>query len=209
MTNRLFRASMILGLAVAVAACGLGSKTDKPATSDVKSDSTAAPSSSAASSATTEPTELSSEGGRFSVTFPSGFSKAQESTMPLETAVGKLDMKVYTATKGQGSVFMAAYIDYPENAFAAGTEKMLDGAREGALKNLNGQVDHQEEVTLDGNPGRSMTFTGKTGGMDVYGRVDYYIVKPRLYQILFLSQDKAMVEDAGITEAFGTFKLTK
>ncbi len=129
--------------------------------------------------------------------------------MPLETAVGKLDMKVFTATKGQGSVFMTAYIDYPENAFEAGTEKMLDGAREGALKNLNGKVDRQESVTLDGNPGRSMTFTGKTGGMDVYGRVDYYIVKPRLYQILFLSQDKAMVEDASITTAFGTFKITK
>ncbi len=156
-----------------------------------------------------EGTLLESKEGRFSVRIPEGFSSPEESTMPLETAVGKLDMEVFTATQGESSVFMAAYIDYPESAFEAGIPAMLDGAREGALKNLHGKVLSQKSTSLLGHPGRSMKFVGKTGGMRVYGRVDYFIARPRLYQVLFLSSAKAMVEDPTVTAAFKTFTITQ
>ncbi len=152
---------------------------------------------------------LESEEGRFSVRIPEGFSNPTESTMPIEMTFGNIDMKAFTATKGQGSVFMTAYIDYPDSTFAAGTEKMLDGAREGALKNLHGKILSQKSTSLLGHPGRSMKFVGKTDGMRVHGRVDYFIVRPRLYQVLFLTTAKAMVEARTITSAFATFTITQ
>lgn len=155
-----------------------------------------------------EGTLLESEEGRFSVRIPVGFSSPEESTVPLETAVGKLDMKVFTAVKGAGAVIMAAYIDYPEEAFAAGTEKMLDGARDGALKNLNGKLSSQKSITLLGHPGRSITFSGTSAGTKLFGRVDYFIVKPRLYQLLYISQKKADVGTTAIKNAFSSFTLT-
>jgi hypothetical protein len=208
MTNRFFRATLILGLAVALASCG--GKGDKPATTGDSKD-TAASADKAHESTAGEAggMELASDQGEFSVKIPEGFSNPEESTMPLETAAGKLNMKVFTSSKGEGAVFMTAYIDYPDSAFRNGEETMLDGAREGALKNLNGQVVRQESKTLDGNPGRSVTFTGKSGATDVFGRVDYYLVKPRLYQVLFLSQTKEMVDDPGISASFDSFKLKK
>lgn len=205
MTKRFSRAIILFGLAIVVAACG-GGKDNKPADAEKKDTSGSASSSSTEAA---KGMELASADGRFKVMIPEGFANPQESTMPLTTAVGTLNMKVFTAAKGDAAVFMTAYVDYPEEAFANGTDVMLDGAREGAMKNLNGTVDRQESITLDGNPGRSVTFSGKSQGIDVYGRVDYYIAKPRLYQILYLSQSKDGLDDESIKNGFSSFAITK
>ncbi|MBS1911721.1 MAG: hypothetical protein JST22_07030 [Bacteroidetes bacterium] len=154
-------------------------------------------------------TPFQSKDGRFSFTFPDGFSEPSPSTMPLETAVGNLKMKVFTSTKGSGSVFLAAYIDYPKKAFTEGTEVMLDGAENGAMENLGGTVDTKHSIAIDGNPGRSLVFHGNNKGTDIFGRVDYYIVKPRLYQILYLTDSQENLTDDNITNAFSSFALTK
>ncbi|MBS1911712.1 MAG: hypothetical protein JST22_06985 [Bacteroidetes bacterium] len=207
MIQRIVHAVLLFGLAAVIVSCGDKTKGKAPdASTDKKTGASAA-----TDVASSGGTEFTSKEGKFTVKYPDGFtmSSNSESTMPLETAVGKLDMKVNTAMKGAGEVMMTAYIDYPDKAFDAGIPVMLDGAQDGAMKNLGGTVEHREDITLDGNPGRSLTFSGKSSGTDVYGRVDYYIVKPRLYQILYLSDKKDGVSSDPVKAAFSSFKLNK
>lgn len=153
--------------------------------------------------------ELESDKGRFTVTIPAGYSYPEETTMPLNTAVGNLDMQVFTATKGNNAVFMVAYVDYPDEAFAKGTGTMLDGARDGAMRNLSGKVEREVHVAMDDHPGRSVTFTGKSQGMKLYGRVDYYLANKRLYQVLYLSNTKSDVQETNIQRCFASFAVAK
>src|SRR5689334_14368167 len=136
MNNRLIRATLAFALASTLIV-GCGSK-DKPASGDTKkSDSgstTKGTDTSAGGAATT-----SSDGG-FSISLPEGYSTPTETTMPLATKAGNLNMKVRTSTKGDEAIFMTAYVDYPDSAFAAGTDVMLDGAQQGAMTNLSGTV---------------------------------------------------------------------
>ena len=152
--------------------------------------------------------ELASDEGHFRVVLPSGFSNPVASTLPISTARGTLDMQVYTSAKGTNAVFLIGYIDYPDQAFEQSTTTMLDGARDGALRNLNAKLSSQKDVKLMGYPGRTITFAGTSEGQKLYGRVDYYIVKPRLFQVLYLSSKKKDVADKNIKDAFASFAFT-
>jgi len=182
-----------------IAACGDKSQDTKPGDT-----------SAATGTGSTQPPEgvdLGSSQGRFNVKFPPGFTNPQEGTKEVETPAGKLMMTIYTSAQDTTSAYMVAYLDYPEEAFNAGIEAMLDGAREGALKNMSATLEKQESVTLSGHPGRSMTFNGTSQGRPVYGRIDYYIAKPRLYQILFLTSNKEQVSSPEITACFSSFAI--
>lgn len=152
---------------------------------------------------------IESKPGRFSMRLPEGFSEAEESTIPVETIVGNIDMEAYLSMRGEGSMFMAAYADYPDSAFNAGTEPILDGAREGALESLNGKIISSKNLSLLGYPGRSLTFRGRSAGMTVYGRIDYYLVRPRVYLVLYVDRRRGAVKDRKIAAAFNSFTITQ
>lgn len=151
--------------------------------------------------------ELNSQEGRFSVEFPAGFTDPAENVVEVEIPGGTLPMTMYTASKGATSAYLVAFLDYPEESFEQGIESMLDGAREGALKNMNATLESQKSITLNGHPGRSITFAGFSGEQRVYGRIDYFIAKPRLYQVLYLTSSKTKVNAPEITACFESFTI--
>jgi hypothetical protein len=205
MIDRIIRTMAYVALSAIVVACGDNAGDTKTADSTATSDT-----ASSSSTSETKGTELASSEGGFNVMMPPGFTNPQQSTQMLSTPVGPVNMTLFTSTEDTNSAFMVAYLDYPESAFEGSKiEAMLDGARDSALSSLNATLDKQENVTLDGNPGRSMTFTGSAEGREVYGRIDYFIAQPRLYQILFITGAKDRLGAEKIQNSFSSFKIKK
>jgi hypothetical protein len=152
---------------------------------------------------------LGSKEGRFSIYFPEGFTTPMQDTMEMETPAGKLPVTLYMAQQDTTSAYIVAYSDYPGHAFDAGVEAMLNSAPEAALKTYNGIVEKRSNVTLNGHTGRSLVFRGTVENRTVFGRADYFIVKPRIYEILFLTSDSARVTSPEITAGFNSFTFER
>jgi len=129
--------------------------------------------------------EFSSEAGGFSISTPAIFEENQQS---LNTPAGPIDVYTFTVEENNAD-YIVAYSDYPsEMVEATDPEAMLDGNRDGALRNLQGEVLSEETVSIDGNPGRSLTidaFNAEGEPSIIDFRI--FLVDNRLYQIIVVS----------------------
>jgi hypothetical protein len=196
-------------LAVTLVACGDKGKSDGAKDSTAGSSTGADTTSSSTEASGGNPGEMvKSEAGGFTAQLPEGFPQANESTTKVPTAVGNLDMVTYMATNTNAAC-MIAYADYPSKAFAkTDLEVMLDSTRSGAMQKINGEVTKEEKITLNGHPGRSVYFSGSSSGQTLHGRFDYYIVKPRLYQVGYMSAEKGDLESPSVAAFFKSFALS-
>ncbi|MHC4607039.1 MAG: hypothetical protein ACYTAF_08875 [Planctomycetota bacterium] len=152
---------------------------------------------------------VASSEGRFHVTLPPGFPRPEVSRDTVPTAVGDVKMIMFVSEKGS-SACMVSYNDYPAGVFEkADTKKMLDGGRDGGLARVSGKLVKEEDYTFEGNPGRRFWFTGTLGDMKVHGRAEALIVKPRLFQVLILAEDKSLIDASGTDAFFASFGLLK
>jgi hypothetical protein len=121
-------------------------------------------------------------GGRFSVEMP---AEPQSRTQQVKTAAGEIPLHLFALESGPLS-YMASYSDYPESIFAASTpQKMLDGARNGAAVNIQGTVESERQISIDGFPARAVVLGDSTGELLLEMRL--ILVERRLYQLGVLS----------------------
>ena len=119
-------------------------------------------------------------------------------------------MHLYTSSKSDGSAFIISYNDYPEHAFVKETPKMMDDIRDAVLGNMDAKLEEQKDFTFEGNPARTLNFSLQSEGHSGYGRLQYFIARPRLYQMIFLALDNQYERDqAAINRTFTSFKLLK
>jgi hypothetical protein len=92
-------------------------------------------------------------GGGFSLEMPGEWTTE---VMNIDTAIGQV--KGYTATVEVGGVgYMSMYIPYPpDRVRGRPITPMLDGARNGAVANVHGQLHSEEQVMVDNHPGRQI-----------------------------------------------------
>jgi hypothetical protein len=153
---------------------------------------------------------LESPEGKFSVVLPDSFPSPELSTKQVATEIGDIAMHLYTSSKSDGSAFIISYNDYPDSAFVKETARMMDDIRDGALGNMDAKLESQKDFTFEGHPARTLNFSLASAGQNGYGRLQYYIVRPRLYQIIFLSLDNQFERDSkAINRTFSSFKLLK
>lgn len=153
-------------------------------------------------------TFTSQEGG-FSVAFPDGYPSPKVDSSDVSTRIGALKMYTFLAERNDAAC-MVAYSDYPEDAFdGASVSALLDSARNGALNNVNGKLIKQKSITINGHPGRSVYFRGKSGGTTIYGRFDYYLVEPRLYQIGYMALRQKSIDTREVKNYFSSFRLAE
>lgn len=133
-----------------------------------------------------EPTEFINEEGNFSVMSP--FS-LEESSQTVDTAAGPIEIHFFMADDGN-SAFMVGYSDYPaEIVDINDPNDMLDGAAEGATANINGTLVSQNNITLDGYPGRELALEGTFDNFNASAKARIYLVGNRLYQVLVISSE--------------------
>ncbi|MBI4412134.1 MAG: hypothetical protein HY541_06600 [Deltaproteobacteria bacterium] len=155
------------------------------------------------------PVVVSSPEGKFTLTLPSGFANPNMESVPVTTDAGQLTMTTYMAEAGRGLV-MFSFLDYPETVFASrSVAQMLDGGRDGALQSMKATLEKQEDFKYEENQGRSIFFNLDDQGKKAYGRIDYLVVKPRLYQVGYLSHDQAEIAKADVQGYFKSFQLMK
>jgi len=146
--------------------------------------------------------EVAPRGGRFTVQMP-GQPKEQKNSV--KTAIGPIEFHMFIYERDPNSDYMVGYNDYPEGMMKkADSDKVLDGARDGAVKNVKGKLESEKKITLDGHPGREFVATAE--GLKVRDR--FYLVNDRLYQIMLVgSNDFITGKDA--EKFLNSFKLTE
>lgn len=123
--------------------------------------------------------EFSSAEGAFTVLMP-GDPEAQVDTV--NTAAGRLDLHSFMVEQGD-RVYGVSYADYPEVAVeGSDPETMLDGARDGAVANVQGTLLSELIISLEGHPGREIKVEVAGGEYTLQARI--FLVDSRLYQIL-------------------------
>jgi len=132
------------------------------------------------SSADDEPEVFTSKEWKFKAKFP---SKPKESSQK----VAGVALTAY-AVEGKDGAYVVGVADLPIPA--GETDKMiqdrLDGARDGAVKNVGGKLQDSKAITLDKKyPGREVSATIAQPKEGIL-RARVYLVGSRLYQVLVI-----------------------
>jgi hypothetical protein len=140
----------------------------------------------------------------FSISMPGKPAKS-DSTVP--SAAGPLPLRMYTLSKGYEGYF-TGYSEYPDIVFTASEpEEILNGAQQGAISNIKGEVTSQRSITIDGHPGREIVGTSPEQNIGFTARV--YLAKPRIYMVVYTQYDKSKPVSADGKKYLDSFKLTK
>lgn len=126
--------------------------------------------------------EYRSEAGNFSVQTPYTLKESSES---LDTQVGEIEIHSFLGERGNESVSVG-YTDYPaELVRVSDPERILDGSRDGAVENVNGELVSETRISLDGYPGRELTISIiAENKQEIVLRGRVFLVENRLYQIM-------------------------
>ena len=99
------------------------------------------------------------ENNQISITFP---KKPEFTTQSVPTAIGKIDMNIasYDASKNGDGNFAFVFISsvYPDSLINSNKKELLPAffrnSIDGAIKNVDGKLISENEVELNGFPGR-------------------------------------------------------
>ncbi len=124
-------------------------------------------------------TEFTSKEGRFSVSMP-GEPGKQTDNIP--TAVGSIETHIFMVEKSN-IAYMVAYSDYPsEMVQQSNPDDVLDGAKKGAMQNIDGKITKEELIAYGEAPAVELYFSAKGGKGK--GQAVIVLSGNRLYQAL-------------------------
>ena len=145
--------------------------------------------------------EFKSTKGQFSLQVP-GTPKEQKETV--KTQAGDIDLHLFLLEQKE-IAYMVGYSDYPEPLIKqAEPEAILDGARNGAVSNVNGKLLSERAVSLEGHKGREIKVKTEKGVI----KARIFLVEARLYQLMTVTaKEKTFAENT--KRFFDSFKLLK
>ena len=141
--------------------------------------------------------------GRFSVLLP---GEPEKQIQPVNTAAGMINLVMYTAGSKK-SGFAVAYAEYPQDLIAkSNPTEMLDGARDGAVANVNGRLLRESPLDFHGHPGREVDIEVTKNGQTGTVRVRLILVHNCLYQLMVITQSDEVLDNKG-PEFFGSLTV--
>lgn len=150
---------------------------------------------------------FSSKEGRFSIKLPPGFPALELKEETAATAVGNIEVHNYNSGTSQGFCIVS-YSDYPPVSFQGRTaQKILEDARDGALGSVKGTLEKQANITVQGHPALVFYGAGDSSGKTFYVMFEYVLVQPRVYQVGYLTDDRAGLEKPEVQAYFKSFRL--
>lgn len=145
--------------------------------------------------------EYRSGKGGYSVEVP---GRMKESSDSVSTPAGNITFNTAMVER-RSSAYCAAYSDFPEFAVRGRDPKdLLNGARDGALRNIDGKLEKESWIKVDGNPGLEITF--KSPKKKIKAKARLILVKNRLYQIL-AGQSESSYSETDVDKFLNSFKL--
>ncbi|MBY0459567.1 MAG: hypothetical protein K2V38_19780 [Gemmataceae bacterium] len=146
-----------------------------------------------------KPVEYTSQQYKFSAVFP-GTPKETDQT----TAGVKVKMFAVESRNGMCGVAVSD-MPIPAGEPADVTQGRLDGARDGAVRNVGGALKTSSPVTLGGHPGREFTAT-ITSPAAGFLRSRVYLVGTRMYQVVVVGTE-SYANSAECTNFLNSLKL--
>lgn len=144
--------------------------------------------------------EFKSPDNSFMVMLP---KDVKEEKQAVNTQLGPIEYVSYSA-KAKHQEFTIAYSDYPDSFVTATDPKvLLDGSRDGAVRNIQGTLLSETIIDMNGRPGRELRIEGP---QKIILKSRIYLVGKRLYQIMAVSQPDHSF-DKKIDEVFSSFKI--
>ena len=129
--------------------------------------------------------------GGFTISMP---DKPKADVLSTNTAVGVIDLNIFLIEMDD-SAYIVSYADYPESLVRNNnTDVMLDGARDGAVANVDGKLLAERRITLQGYPGRELLVEAQSKGVQGLVRARVYLVGRRLYQMLVAGSEAQFSE---------------
>jgi hypothetical protein len=128
--------------------------------------------------------------------------QTQPMTVP---GAGFVTLRLYLLeAAGKDAGFALGYCDYPQHMMrGANIEMMLDGARDGAVRNVNGTLVSENRINIQGNSGREVHATIPQG--DLHAR--FFIVGNRMYMLMAIEGRGEKIPDADRKRFFESFQL--
>ena len=124
-------------------------------------------------------TAHTSNKGRFSVSMP---GKPVQQTQKISTGVGSIDMHMFIVEKSN-IAYIVAYSDYPGEIIQhSDPDDLLDGAKNGAMQNIDGKITKEEQIAYGEAPAVELYFSAKGGKGK--GQAVIVLSGNRLYQAL-------------------------
>ena len=146
-------------------------------------------------------TEFKSADGNFSVLLP-GTPTADVQT--INTKSGPIEIHFFTLST-KNAVYSVSYSDYPASLFdTTPIKSILDGARDGAVKNSQGRLIDEADIALGTYPGRALNVES-SGGTNVM-KAHLYMVGHRLYQVIVVT-GKRGASSPDLTKFLDSFQL--
>jgi hypothetical protein len=111
----------------------------------------------------------------FSISFPAK-PVLQKQSVP--TDAGTFELRTYLTANPSAALYVGV-CDYGEAANGSDPDRVLEGAKNGAVSNVNGHLIHSKKVVLGIYPG--VAFEAEAQGSQFSGRI--YLVGTILYQV--------------------------
>jgi len=147
--------------------------------------------------------EFSSAEGAFSVLMPGA---PTEETQTQDTEMGAIDVHSFTFEQG-GVAYLVGYNIFPAAVIeAASPAALLNGARDGQAKAVNGTLVNEQEITLGAYPGRDVEILVENSDGTSSLRSRTFLVEDRLYQVMVVGP-KGQSSSPDTIKFLDSFKL--
>ena len=155
-----------------------------------------------------EPPPYTSRDGRFSVLFPPGYPAPKVTINSIASDNGTIKLYMHSSSNVAEGMCLVSYCDFKGAVIDEELkQRILDGAKEGALADMLATLESETPMTLGNYPGRSVRFSAVNNSDTVHGRFDFYLVGIRLYQVGFIGIDSLALGHDSITRYFDSFTL--
>lgn len=146
-----------------------------------------------------------SEKGNFKITLPPGFPPFTvtegDSEDPDDIALSYLSEK-------HGQDVCMVMVNSKSSWAGMDPKIVLDAGRDGGVNsNAGNTLEREMDFRLNGFPGRRIFIQQKNSGQTYFMRDDFALVKTRLYQIMYVSTNKADLNTPKVLAFFNSFKL--
>jgi len=175
--------SRLLAALVTLSLIGVACATKEGATKEAASTVEEVPNET-----TTPPAEAKPQAELKKLTAPEGFSvmmpgapQAQHNEVGIPG--GKVQTAAWNITDPSGVLYSISIADYPEKVVAANpASAFLNEGKTGLVNQVKGTIKAEEDITLQGYPGKSFTVASDAGEV----KARNFLVGPRLYTLLVL-----------------------
>lgn len=134
--------------------------------------------------------------------------KPTKQAQDVPSPAGKATGQMFTLDKGS-EAYILAYHEFPESISNLNIDPkvLLKGASDGAVKNIDGKVTTERDITNGSYPGKEIVGSGSKEGKDIEFTIRLYWAKSRLVQTLYLAE-KGKTNEKNATKFLDSLKIS-